>query len=80
MPVYEYLCPECEYRFEELIKSITSKKRVDCPKCGYKDVSRQLSVVAAPQSQSSSPKPGVPAGGCQGCDAAGGSCPYGMQE
>jgi putative FmdB family regulatory protein len=44
MPIYEYRCPSCEERFEELVRS--SDPAVACPSCGTADVERLLSVFA----------------------------------
>lgn len=33
MPTYEYLCSNCEYKFEEF-QSITAEPLEKCPKCG----------------------------------------------
>ena len=32
MPIYEYVCMECESHFEELVRS--SEQAVTCPECG----------------------------------------------
>ncbi|MFQ5963269.1 MAG: zinc ribbon domain-containing protein [Candidatus Scalinduaceae bacterium] len=37
MPIYEYSCEGCNYRFEDLASiSDSSKKMVECPKCKEK--------------------------------------------
>ncbi len=33
MPLYEYLCPECNERFDEL-KKVDDRKTHPCPQCG----------------------------------------------
>lgn len=41
MPTYDYLCRECENRFEFLLRSRSSK--VACPKCSSRKVKKQVS-------------------------------------
>ncbi len=43
MPIYEYLCKQCDKRFEKLVRAATT---VECPACGGKSVEKQLSVFA----------------------------------
>lgn len=33
MPLYEYLCPECDERFDELMK-MDDRHTAPCPQCG----------------------------------------------
>jgi len=74
MPVYEYTCPDCGHRFEELVSSVAARDQVECPKCGGKKPTRQMSVFAAREGGSAS----APVGGaCSRCGDAGGSCPLG---
>lgn len=43
MPLYEYHCPDCESRFEALIRF---DDRANCPKCGSAKPDRLLSAPA----------------------------------
>jgi len=43
MPIYEYFCQGCGYRFEKL-RRLTARDLTSCPKCGAK-ADRQISVV-----------------------------------
>jgi len=43
MPIYEYYCKDCDYRFE-LLKSIKESPTANCPKCN-KIVKKQISQV-----------------------------------
>ena len=63
MPIYEYVCMECESHFEELVRG---EERIACPDCATTNVRRQLSVFAAHGVTS---QPSFGAGGC-----CGGSC------
>ncbi len=42
MPVFEYLCGNCETRFEALVRK--EGQEVSCAKCGSKKVSKKYSV------------------------------------
>jgi putative FmdB family regulatory protein len=71
MPIYEYVCMQCESHFEELVRNGDDP---GCPDCGGANVRRQLSVFAASVASGEgtvafgdSPRAG--SGGC-----CGGSC------
>ena len=64
MPIYEFVCMECESHFEELVRVGGS---ADCPDCGGSNVRKQLSVFAT---HGPSEQPSFGGGG--GC--CGGSC------
>jgi putative FmdB family regulatory protein len=74
MPIYEYLCEECDTRFEKIV--INKQQEITCPKCASKKASIQLSVFAtanggngasAKSSTSSSGGGGSCCGGGCGC-------------
>lgn len=44
MPIYEFMCPQCNHEFEDLVRN--AKEKVHCPECGHKKVERLLSRVA----------------------------------
>lgn len=46
MPIYEFLCQDCNTIFNFLSSRINTEKRPDCPKCGRKEIDRQLSAFA----------------------------------
>jgi putative FmdB family regulatory protein len=48
MPIYEYTCPHCGYRFEKLNPLSKAGLPEDCPKCG-KEADYQMSITAKPQ-------------------------------
>ena len=33
MPIYEYVCTECDKRFERLVRVVTQIASADCPAC-----------------------------------------------
>jgi putative FmdB family regulatory protein len=45
MPIYEYICEECETRFEKIV--INKQQEIACPKCAGKKNTLQLSVFSA---------------------------------
>lgn len=55
MPLFEYHCPDCDNRFEALIRFEDS---ADCPGCGSKKPNRLLSAPAAPIISGSELSPG----------------------
>ena len=50
MPIYEYLCPQCQERFSLMQKMGTSESETRCPKCGSAEVARQISGCAVSSS------------------------------
>jgi len=68
MPIYEYVCMECESHFEELVRN---GEAVSCPDCDASNVRKQFSVFAT-HGTAEQPSFGgtMPSGG--GC--CGGSC------
>ena len=62
MPIFEYVCKECNHSFEALVYG---SEKADCPKCHSKRLAPQLSVFAVSAKGSSSPSPsGSPCGSC----------------
>jgi putative FmdB family regulatory protein len=43
MPIFEYLCRECDHRFET---SVLNAQKSKCPKCESKRLEQQLSSFA----------------------------------
>ena len=66
MPIYEYVCRDCNARYERIVMSASQEIR--CPKCESKRHALQLSVFSAGKSangSASSPEASS-LGGC-GC-------------
>lgn len=74
MPMYEYKCPACGTTFEELVPSEAAGRKVACPKCGQRNVERQLSVFSAHAAPTKCAA-GLPAAGCGHCCGSDGGCP-----
>jgi putative FmdB family regulatory protein len=71
MPIYEYVCMECESHFEELVRS--QEQAIACPDCTATNVRKQFSTFTA---RVSAPAPSLtrPAGRSHGGGCCGGSC------
>ena len=74
MPIYEYVCQDCEHEFEYLVRG---SEKPSCPSCGRKRLDKRFSVPAAHTAGVSQPAcPARDAGACgvsdcgQGCGMA----------
>jgi putative FmdB family regulatory protein len=77
MPIFEYVCQECQHEFEALV---FGRDKAKCPKCESKKLTPQLSVFAVSAKGSASTSPGL--GSCNSCgDPRGpGSCSLGNPD
>ena len=74
MPIYEYLCPECDSKFEQLRPLSQSDKPGECPRC-HKPARRKMSTFAcfsAGTSGAPTRITGTGGSSCSGCSS--GSC------
>ena len=74
MPIFEYVCQQCQHEFEALI---FGKQEAECPKCQSKKLEPQLSVFAVSAKSGGATRPSFSAPGpCGSCgDARGpGAC------
>jgi putative FmdB family regulatory protein len=62
MPIFEYLCKECDHEFEALV---FGRDKAECPKCHSKKLSPQLSVFAVSAKAATSSSPA--SAGCGNC-------------
>jgi len=71
MPIFEYVCRECDHQFETIV---LGSQRPQCPKCEGRKLDQQLSKFAVGSERSGGPSPAT--GGCGSCgDPRGpGSC------
>jgi putative FmdB family regulatory protein len=75
MPIYEYICDDCQTEFEKLV--LNKQQEIACPKCASKKASLQLSVFATSNGSSngSSAKPSTStSSGGGGCCGGGCAC------
>ncbi len=72
MPIFEYICKDCQHQFEALVYG---KEKAACPKCQSKKLEPQLSVfaVSAKSGATRPPHVGGPCGSC-GNPRGPGSC------
>lgn len=47
MPIFEFVCSECQKAFEELVRSSSSVDSVTCPGCGSQHVKKKVSTFAS---------------------------------
>jgi len=59
MPIFEYVCLDCENRFETLV--LNSREEVVCPACGSKRLEKAMSCFSS-----------VGGGSSAGCSSSGG--------
>ncbi len=47
MPLFEFVCSDCNQSFEELVQSASAIDRVICPECGSSQVNKKISTFAS---------------------------------
>lgn len=72
MPIYEYICDECQEHFEKIV--INKQQEISCPKCASKKATIQLSVFATAGGNGSSPSGGFSPSSSGGGGCCGGGC------
>ncbi|HEU5103648.1 MAG TPA: zinc ribbon domain-containing protein [Roseiflexaceae bacterium] len=53
MPIYEYICPNCNGRFQKLVRGFSDPDGLACPRCASTEVRRAVSRVAVLKSEES---------------------------
>jgi putative FmdB family regulatory protein len=66
MPLYEYVCRECESRFDRL-SSHDEADAASCPECGADEAKRLLSVIGGLGGRAEAPAPACGGGACAAC-------------
>lgn len=51
MPIYEYLCPACNGKFQKLVRGFSDPPGLACPRCGSPEVKRAVSRFATLKSE-----------------------------
>lgn len=80
MPIFEYLCKDCNTRFEILHKSSNNTGEIVCPKCNSANYKKLLSTFS-PSVQGGSSKgfeDACAGGHCPAANPYGGGCGSGM--
>jgi putative FmdB family regulatory protein len=62
MPIYEYVCDDCQAHYERIVMS--AKQKIECPKCASERRTLQLSVFSAGKASNGSSASGASSGGC----------------
>ncbi len=52
MPLFEFVCDDCEEPFEKLVRSSARGSDIVCPSCGSNHVHKKLSTFASHGSSS----------------------------
>ena len=62
MPIFEYICQECDHHFESIV---LGQQKPRCPKCESKRLAQQISRFAVSSDTSSQSAPSTsPCGSC----------------
>lgn len=72
MPVYEYVCQDCNHRFDARVPSWREADSASCESCSSDNIKRVVSRVALMGDSRDIPVTSVPNGPNGGC--CGGSC------
>ena len=73
MPIYEYICEDCQTHFEKIV--LNKQQEISCPKCAGKRNAIQLSVFSAGNANGASTKSSNGfSGGGGGCCGGGCAC------
>jgi len=68
MPIYEYVCPSCEFKFELLRPLSQASDGADCPRC-HEKAERKLSTFACFSKESSGFTAPIGGSSCASCGA-----------
>jgi putative FmdB family regulatory protein len=72
MPIYEYICDDCETPFERIV--LNKNQEISCPKCAGKKNTIQLSVFSAPNGNGNGASATSSAQMLSGGSCCGGGC------
>ena len=64
MPIFEYVCNECNHRFETLVQGA---RTAECPSCKSTSLAKQLSVFATAAKGEAVAAGDFPVGACGAC-------------
>lgn len=71
MPIFEYVCRECDHRFETIV---LGQQKPRCPKCESKRLEQQISKFAVASDSSTESAPEASACGMCGDPRGPGAC------
>ena len=64
MPIFEYICQDCDHHFEAIV---LGHKKPACPKCEGRKLEQQISKFAVSGSEKSAPSDDMAASPCGAC-------------
>jgi len=73
MPIYEYKCEKCGYKFDHLARTLSDIAK-KCPKCGAKKPEKQISTFSASVAEGGSTS--CSTGSCDSSTCSTGTCPF----
>ena len=50
MPIYEYICQDCDSKYDKFIRSLLAKVELECPECGSPRAEKALSAFSTARS------------------------------
>ncbi len=77
MPIYEFICRDCQSNFDRLIPA-SQRDKTDCPTCGSEKTARKISLTAPAQVKTGGASRAFEGQGCGAVNCCGGGC--GMPE
>jgi putative FmdB family regulatory protein len=72
MPIYEYICEDCQTHFEKIV--LNKVQEIACPKCAGKKNAIQLSVCSPANGSSNGASTKASGGSSGGGSCCGGGC------
>jgi putative FmdB family regulatory protein len=66
MPIYEYICEECNKRFSLLQSVHSSELNTECPKCASKKVKKTISQFSCSSNSDADSSHSLPSRGISG--------------
>lgn len=64
MPIFEYYCPKCDFKFEKLVRNTSQNKNTVCPNCKNKKTVKLFSAFGFKSNGTFKPSSGSACGGC----------------
>ena len=74
MPIYEYICKECNHKFEAMRGFSQADDPIRCSHCGSMDTRRAISLCFSKSDGTVTYSTNTSGGGCAGC--SGGNCAH----
>ena len=69
MPIFEYMCKNCNSKFELLVRSQDSEEHLKCPQCDSEDLQKMFSAFGMKSSSSGHSCSSDHSCGCGSCSS-----------